>query len=130
MPKRLGRIMNAGECQRALTATPDWKGAGEAVYLLWDLDGETPIYCGTAEGKARLRGHLRKDHLCEREPSAVESRNPELVRYCSARRPGWLGVSFKVMDDKATAQSIEQAIISDLGIRRFGGVLFNQRLRG
>lgn len=130
MPTRLGRIMDAGECQRSLAATPDWKGTGEAVYLLWDRQSGKPIYCGTAEGKSRLRGHLRKDHLCDRQPSAVESRNPELVKYCSARRAGWLGVSFTVMADKALVKSIEQSIISDLGIRKFGGVLLNQRLSG
>lgn len=130
MPKRLGRIMDASECRRTQSAMSDWKGSGEAVYVLWDRQSETPIYCGTTEGKSRLRGHLRKDHLCDRQPSVVEGRNAALVQYCQSRPIGWLGVSFKVMPDKAMARSVEQAIINDLGIKKLGGVLLNQRRTG
>lgn len=130
MPKRLGRIMDAGECQRSLAATPDWKGVGEAVYVLWDRQSQTPLYCGTAEDKSRLRSHLRKDHLRDRQPSVVESHNPALVQYCQSRPTGWLGVSLRVMPDKTAAKSLECAILSDLGIQSQGGQLYNQRLSG
>lgn len=56
--------------------------------------------------------------------------NPQLRAYCLSQPQGWLGVQFRVFSSEAEARAKEQAIILELGIRRMGGRLFNQRMSG
>lgn len=127
MPSRLGPIRSAVECRDALAQS--WGTAETAVYVLWDRATETAIYCGTSRTPGRLRSHLAKDDLAN-GPAGKTHVNPELRSYCLSQPKGWLGVSFAVFSDEATARQAEREIINSLGIRKFGGQLYNQRLSG
>ncbi|MNR94505.1 hypothetical protein D3C72_255900 [compost metagenome] len=126
MPDRLGAIMNAATCRRALGA-PAWQGV--AVYMLWSRKDQIPVYCGTARSPSRLRSHLAKDDLAN-GPKGKTHVNPDLRAYCLAQPAGWLGVSFALFESDDEARAVERDIIGRLGIRRYGGQLFNQRLSG
>lgn len=123
----LGPVMSAGECRRALDSIAVWSGT--AVYLLSDRRNGEPVYCGTANGKTRLKGHLAKDDLAN-GPLGKTMRNPALRAYCLAQSPGWLGVQFVLTPDEDTARALERALILRYGLRSVGGKLFNQRLSG
>lgn len=127
MPSRLGQIHYANEC-RALLST-NWSEEQTAVYVLWDRASETAIYCGTSRTPSRLRSHLAKDDLAN-GPVGKTHVNPELRSFCLSKGKGWLGVSFKVCASEEEARAVERQIISSLGIRKFGGQLYNQRLSG
>jgi hypothetical protein len=106
-----------------------WAETETAVYVLWDRATETAIYCGTSRTPSRLRSHLAKDDLAN-GPVGKTHVNPELRSYCLSQAKGWLGVSFAVFADDAAARTVEREIISSLGIRKYGGQLYNQRLSG
>src|SRR6478672_4681551 len=127
MPERLGPIRSAQECREHLAE--GWSEAETAVYVLWDRATQTAIYCGTSRTPGRLRSHLAKDDLAN-GPVGKTHVNPELRSYCLSEGKGWLGISFGVFADEASARRVEQEIISRFGIRKFGGQLFNQRLSG
>lgn len=127
MPHRLGPIRTAPECRAHLAAS--WSEAETAVYVLWDRATQTAIYCGTSRTPGRLRSHLAKDDLAN-GPVGKTHVNPELRSFCLSQGKGWLGVSFTVFSDEAAARQVEREIISSLGIRRYGGQLYNQRLSG
>jgi hypothetical protein len=126
MPERLGPIRSALECRQQLAA--GWRDEETAVYVLWDRATETAVYCGTSRTPGRLRSHLAKDDLAN-GPVGKTHVNPELRSYCLSQGKGWLGVSFAVFESEAAAQ-VEREIICSLGIRKFGGQLYNQRLSG
>lgn len=122
-----GIAMTAAECRRHLAMLTAWPGT--AVYLLSNRITSELVYCGTANSKSRLLGHLHKDDL-RNGPVGKTMVNPELRAYCLSQRKGWLGVQFKFFASEAEARAKEQAIIRELGIRRLGGSLFNQRMSG
>lgn len=123
----LGEILSATDCKAKLNAMGVWSGT--AVYLLSNLISGEPVYCGTANGKARLRSHLQKDDLAN-GPVGKTTVNPDLRAYCLSNRPGWLGIQFRVFETELEARVAERTIIAELGIRRQGGRLFNQRMSG
>lgn len=119
--------MPAETCAAKLAAMTVWPGS--AVYLLWDRTKDKPVYCRTANSKSRLKAHLAKDNLRNR-PVGKTMVNPELRAYCLAQPTGWLGVQFKLFSSEQDARLVEQRVISIHGIRKFGGLLFNQRMSG
>lgn len=127
MESDLGPVMSADECRQALGSIGHWSGT--AVYLLSDTNSGEPVYCGTANGKSRLRAHLAKDDLAN-GPIGKTMSNPALRSYCLAQPRGWLGVQFVMMPDAQSARALERLLIAKLGIRSFGGKLFNQRMSG
>jgi hypothetical protein len=127
MPQRLGPICSPEECRDRLTKR--WNDAETAVYILWDRASELPVYCGTSRTPSRLRSHLAKNDLAN-GPVGKTHVNPEFRAYCLSQAKGWLGVSFLVCPDEAAARQIEREIIGAFGIRKFGGLLYNQRLSG
>lgn len=122
----LGPIIDAAACARRLTDVP-WEGV--ATYVLWDRETQTPIYCGTAVSRSRLKSHLTKDDPAS-PVSSHNKRNPELVAYWQSRPKGWLGVSFAFSSTAEEAKELERRIIRHYGIRSQGGLLFNQRVSG
>lgn len=125
--KALGPIVDAARCAQRLTSVP-WDGVA-TTYVLWDRETETPIYCGTAVSRSRLKSHLTKDDPTS-PVSSHNTKNPELVKYWQSRPKGWLGVSFQFFPTAEDAKQVERAIIARYGIRRNGGLLFNQRTSG
>lgn len=123
----LGPILTRDACAAQLSAMTTWPGT--AVYVLWDRNRNEPIYCGTANNRGRLRGHLNKDDL-KNGPVGKTMVNPDLRAYCLAQPKGWLGVQFRMFANESEARLIEQRIIATHGIRKFGGRLFNQRTSG
>lgn len=123
----LGEVLSASACKAKLDAMTDWTGT--AVYLLSNLKSGEPVYCGTANGKTRLRSHLNKDDL-RNGPVGKTMVNPELRAYCLGQGPGWLGIQFRLYANDTEARLAERVIITDFGIRRYGGRLFNQRMSG
>jgi hypothetical protein len=123
----LGDVLSVSACKAKLDAMTDWTGT--AVYLLSNLTSGEPVYCGTANGKARLRSHLHKDDLLN-GPLGKTMVNPELRAYCLNQQRGWLGIQFRLYPNEPEARAAEKAIITELGIRRQGGRLFNQRTSG
>jgi hypothetical protein len=123
----LGPITPAETCAAKLAAMTAWPGT--AVYLLWDRTKDKPVYCGTANSKSRLKAHLAKDDL-RNGPVGKTMVNPELRAYCLAQPKGWLGVQFKMFSSEQEARLAEQRVISIHGIRKLGGLLFNQRISG
>jgi hypothetical protein len=123
----LGPTMTAAECRHRLSMLSAWSGT--AVYLLSNRTTAEPVYCGTANSKSRLLSHLHKDDL-RNGPVGKTMVNPQLRAYCLSQRQGWLGVQFRFFSSEAEARAKEQAIILELGIRRMGGRLFNQRMSG
>lgn len=126
MDEFLGEVMSA-EAVRAALKADAWNGV--AAYILWDRAKRRPIYCGTAKSSRRLIGHLDKDDLANR-PVGKTHVNPGLRAYCLSQPRGWLGVSFRLFETEAAARAVERSIIAQLGIQKFGGILFNQRLTG
>lgn len=127
MTSQLGEILPADRARQRLVSLGGWTGV--ATYMLWNFQERRPLYCGTAKSPRRLLGHLDKDDLANR-PAGKTHVNPELRAYCLSQPKGWLGVSFRVFDNKLTANSVERQIIAEHGIRRRGGILFNQRESG
>lgn len=127
IPQELTSIMTAKEARARLQPGAVWDGV--AVYVLWDRLTQEPIYCGTASGPARLRGHLHKDDLAN-GPIGKTKVNPGLRAYCLSRPAGWLGVSWVEMPNMETAKCLERSMISFWGIQSQGGLLYNQRLTG
>ena len=123
----LGEVLSAGACRAKLDTIGNWEGT--AVYLLSSLISGEPVYCGTANGKSRLRSHLHKDDL-RNGPVGKTKVNPELRAYCLSQPPGWLGIQFRLFPSETKARCAERTIIAELGIRRNGGQLFNQRMSG
>jgi len=126
MEEFLGDVMPAEAVRAALDGNA-WVGV--ATYILWDRAKRQPIYCGTAKSPRRLIGHLDKDDLANR-PVGKTHVNPGLRAYCLSQTRGWLGVSFRLYETETEAKVVERAIIAQLGIQKFGGILFNQRLTG
>ena len=123
----LGHIMPAALAAASMTAGV-W-GSGAATYMLWDLNENCPIYCGTAASPGALRRHLPKDDLAN-GPIGHTKKNPELRAYCLAQPKGWLGIAFKISPSLHEAKLLERQLIAHYGIRRSGGCLFNQRMSG
>ena len=126
MEEFLGEVMAADTARAALSGKA-WDGV--ATYILWDRVKQRPVYCGTARSPRRLIGHLDKDDLANR-PVGKTHVNPGLRAYCLSQKKGWLGVSFRLYGTEAEAKIVERAVIAQLGIQRYGGILFNQRLTG
>jgi hypothetical protein len=124
---RFGKIHTADEAKILLNSNSPWPGV--ATYVLWDIKNERPIYCGTAKTSTRLRSHLDKDDLANR-PVGKTHVNPELRAFCLSQTKGWLGISFIHSSTEAEARDLERKIISEYGIRKLGGQLFNQRMSG
>lgn len=123
----LGLIRRADALRQTLPSNNDLGGV--ATYMLWAYETMTPVYCGTAKTATRLKHHLEKDDLAN-NPVRKTKVNMPLREFCLSHPPGWMGMSFAVFSDQSAAREMEQAIIARLGIKKFGGVLFNQRMSG
>lgn len=128
MPERLGPVLTLAECRR-VSDKSDWAGDRSATYMLWNTRTGDAIYCGTAKNKGSLARHFGKDDLANAK-LGLTKRNSELRSYWLSQAPGCLGISFIMSEKEKDAKTTERSIIARLGIRRNGGALYNQRMRG
>jgi hypothetical protein len=117
--KILGKIVDATTCRSRINSIP-WNGCG--VYVLWDRLSSIPVYCGTSKTRGRLLSHLKKNDP-KSIPTSHNLANAEFTKFWQGKSYDWLGVSFE-------AKIVERGIIAHYGIRRLGGLLYNQRMSG
>ncbi len=106
---------------------------GALTYILWDITeniegiSARPFYVGTAKNKSRIRNHVNKD---KGKAPLARRNNPILADYieemATTHGPGWLRFALREHRDFDAAQKDERALIKKWGIKKKGGILFNQ----
>jgi len=118
-------IMSVDECRRKHAAL---QNDIAACYTLWDRGSAIPVYVGTARSPSQIRRHLIKDHVREGKLGKLRI-NPPFHGFVLQQPIGWLGISFELYDDEASARAVERARIGEYGMRPIGS-LFNRRSGG